>query len=726
MAATPATVDAALELIGRSDFRSAAAVLEQVSRDAPNDAHARFLLGASYHALGRLREALAAFEAALALAPQHLEAGQAAVAVLCQLGRPREALERCSRLLALAPNDPRVHFNAALAYETAGEPEAALRRYEAALALDGRMRDAALNRGGVLLRLGRHPAALESNRALVAAFPDDVEARFNLAETYLALSRYQEALAQCEHALALAPAAWNLHFERGLALAALGTIDEAKAAFAEARRLNPVGFAARERSVQHGTAEAIDAREIYLARGFEALDACDWTDRNRYLQRFAAWIDSDGAPPPATPALVWRAVAAGLAPEHQLKLATHASARIAGNAAKPPASTGPTRRGERIRIGYVSPDFRDHAVGWLSEDLYARHDSASFETFAYALAAGEGSDVRKRIAADVDVFRDVSGASTAAIAAQIRADAIDVLVDLSGYTLDARPEVFAMRPAPVGAAYLGYPGTSGAPFVDYLIADRVVVPPGHERYFSERLVYLPDTVWCYGCPALLDGRPSREALGLPPSGFVFAALHNAYKICPEIFDTWMTLLARVEQSVLWVLARRDAVRENLRREAARRGVDPDRIVFAGPTPYRAHLARLCAADLFLDTPAYSAGTTCLDALWAGLPVLACPAGSYAGRQSASALAAAGLHELIATGLDDYLARAMRLASDPGAFAAIKARVAASRCESPLFDVAARVRELETAFRAMVERARAGLPPAALAVAPGGRSATFVK
>jgi predicted O-linked N-acetylglucosamine transferase (SPINDLY family) len=321
----------------------------------------------------------------------------------------------------------------------------------------------------------------------------------------------------------------------------------------------------------------------------------------------------------------------------------------------------------------------------------------------------------------------VSGASAEAIAGQIRTDAIDILVDLSGYTLDARPEVFAIRPAPVAVAYLGYPGTSGAPFIDYLIADRVVVPPGDERYFSERLAYLPDTVWCYGCPALPDDRPpSREALGLPPSGFVFAALHNAYKITPEIFDCWMTLLARVERSVLWVLARRDPVRENLRREAARRGVDPDRIVFAGRTSYVAHLARLCAADLFLDTPAYSTGTTCLDALWAGLPVLACPAGSYAGRQSASALAAAGLHELIATGLDDYLARAMRLASNPGALAAVKARVAASRPESPLFDVAARVRELETAFRAMVERARAGMPPAALAVAPGGRSAAFVK
>ena len=719
MAAPGANVDAALALIRRGEFRSAAALLERVARDAPDDAHARFLLGASRHGLGQLHEALRAFDAALALAPGHLEAGQAAVAVLCQLGQPRAALARCQRLLALAPDDPRIHFNTALAHEAAGEPETALARYDAALALDERMRDARLNRGTVLLRLGRYATALENNRALVAAFPDDAEARFNLAEACLARSLYGEALAQCDHGLTLAPQAPDLHFDRGLALGALGAIDEAEAAFAAARRLDPARFAARERSVQHGETEALEARTVYLTRGFEALDACDWTDRDRYLQRFAGWIGEDGASPLDLPALVWRAAACGIAPALQRKLASAASTRIARAAAPFPA-VDPARSRGRIRIGYVSADFRAHAVGWLTEDLYARHDRTRFEVFAYALTADDGSQVRGRIAATVDVFRDVSGDAPGAIAAQIRADAVDILVDLTGYTLDARPQVFALRPAPVNVAYLGYPGTSGAPFIDYAIVDRVAVPPSAERHFTERLVFLPDTLWCHGRPLPRPGEPpSRESLGLPRSGFVFAALHNGYKIRPEIFDCWMALLTRVKGSVLWVLARHEEVREHLRREAAQRGVDPDRLVFAGRVPRELHLARQSAADLFLDTPDYSGGATCLDPLWSALPVLACPSGSYAGRQSASALTALGLDDLIATGFDDYLERAVRLATHAPALEDVRTRLARARDAAPLFDMAARVRELEAAFGAMAERWRAGLPPAAMAIRRAG-------
>jgi len=725
VAAPRANVDAALALIGRSDFPAAVELLEPLCREAPHDPRPWFLLGASHHALGRLHAALKAFDAALALAPGHLEAGQASVAVLCQLGHPRAALERCEQLLALAPNDPGIHFNTALAHAAAGELDAALVRYDATLALDERMRDARLNRGTVLLRLGRYATALENNRALVAAFPGDAEARFNLAEACLAQSLYDEALAQCDHGLTLAPQAPDIHFDRGLALAALGAIDEAEAAFAAARRLDPPRFAARERSVQRGQPEPIDARAIYLARGFEALDSCDWTDRERYLRRFAVWMGEDGGRPLDASAFVWRGAASGMTPGLQRTLAVQASTSIA-RAATPFPPVDPARSGGRIRIGYVSADFRAHAVGWLTEDLYARHDRSRFAAYAYALTAGDGSRVRDRIAAAVDVFRDVSGDSPGAIAAQIRADAVDVLVDLTGYTLDARPQVFAMRPAPINVAYLGYPGTSGAPFIDYAIVDRVAAPPPAERHFTEHLVYLPDTLWCYGRPTLHPGeRPSRGSLGLPRSGFVFAALHNGYKIRPEIFACWMALLTRVEDSVLWVLARREEVRGNLRREATRCGVDPERLVFAPPAPREVHLARQSAADLFLDTPDYSGGATCLDALWTGLPVLACPSGSYAGRQSASALAALGLEDLIATGRDDYLERATRLATDPGALADARTRLGLARDAAPLFDMAARARELEAAFGAMAERWRAGLPPAPMAIRRAGAGARIL-
>jgi predicted O-linked N-acetylglucosamine transferase (SPINDLY family) len=405
----------------------------------------------------------------------------------------------------------------------------------------------------------------------------------------------------------------------------------------------------------------------------------------------------------------------------QAKLAAQVALPIAR--AVTPLPPPDRRPGGRIRIGYVSADFRAHTVAWLTEDLYARHDRERFEVFAYALTPDDGSRVRRRIAADVDAFRDVSDRSAADIAAQVRRDGIDVAVDLTGYTTGARAELFAMRPAPVNVAYLGFLGAANAPFIDYTIADRVAVPADAEAHFRERLVLLPDSFWCYGCPPLVANPPTRAAVGLPADGFVFCAFHNGFKLSPGIFARWMALLRRAPGSVLWILARRPDALVRLRREAERAGVDPGRIVGAPLLPHAEHLARHAAADLFLDAPGFSAATTCLDALWQGLPVLACPTPTMGGRASASALAALGLPELIANGLDDYLERAVRFATDPGALAAVRKRLGAARSEAPLFDMAARVREFEAAFAAMAERARSGLPPAVLEVARRGRGVT---
>ncbi len=726
MAAPQPSHDAALELIRGGEFRAAATLLEQACAQAPGDGHLRFLLGASRHALGELDAALAAFESALALAPGHLEAAQAAAAVLCQLGRPAEALAHCARLIERAPAEPQVRYNAALAHEAAGQLDAALARYDEALGIDPVLRAALLNRGALLLRLGRTPQALANNRALVAAYPDDAEAHANLAETCLAGSRYEEALAHADRAAAHAPRMMAAQFTRGLALAALGRIEAADAAFATARALDPPAFAARVAGVARAppTDDRIDAREIYLVRAFDAAERCDWADRDRFLARFAEWIRSPGPQPLDAIPLAWRAAVMGLAPADQATIAANVAVRV-GRGIQPLPPRMPAAAPERIRIGYVAAEFRAHPVAWLTEGLYARHDRTRFEVYAYALTGSDGDPVRDRIAAGVDVFRDVAALTTAAIAAQIRADRIDVLVDLAGYLSDTRPELFAFRPAPVAVAYVGYPGTSGGPYIDYMIVDRVAVPAGAERDFAERLVFLPDSFWCYGRPPV---RPplARPALGLPERGFVFAAFHNAFKIGPGIFARWMALLDRLPDSVLWVFARRDEVQANLRREAARCGVRPDRIVLAPPVPRDEHLARQCAADLFLDTPACSAATTCLDALWAGLPVLACPTPSFAGRQSASALAALGLDELICADLDDYVARATRLATRPEELVAVRARLAAGRRGGRLFDLAARVGELDAAFGAMAARARAGRPPAALEVARGGREVRFVK
>ncbi len=644
--------------------------------------------------------------------------------MLAQLGRTDEALARCVRLVESAPTDPQLRFNLGLIHATRGELEHALACYDAALALTADYRPALLNRGLVLTRLGRIAEAYENNRRAAELYPALADSHFNLAEICLALSRYAEAIARCDQALRLEPQHLGALFDRGLALAASGRIEEGEAMFDRARRLDPARTQALEARVypEREQQRPIDAREVYLVRGFEALDACDWRDRERYLQRFAAWIDaSDSRPLDALP-LAWRAVALGMDQRRQAKLAAQVAARIA-RAVKPLPPVDRPATG-RIRIGYVSADFRAHTVARVTEEIYARHDRHRFAVYAYALTPDDGSPVRRRIASDVDAFRDVSGRSPAEIAAQVRADEIDVAVDLTGYTTGARPEVFAMRPARVNVAYLGFLGTSSAPFIDYMIVDRIAVPPGAEAHFSEQLVFLPDTLWCYGCPPPTDKSPPRDAVGLPPQGFVFCAFHNAFKIGPEIFSRWMELLRRVPDSVLWVLARSPDAGRNLRLEAERRGIDPERIVDAPALPHDQHLARHAAADLFLDTPDFSAATTCLDALWQGLPVLGCPTATLAGRQSASALTALGLPELIARDLDDYLDRATRLAIDAGALAAVRERLATARHEAPLFDMAARVRELEAAFGAMAARARSGLPAASLEVARGGQNVKF--
>jgi predicted O-linked N-acetylglucosamine transferase (SPINDLY family) len=715
-------LEQARALLQRGEWAAAAATLDAVCEARPQSAEAHFLRGACCHALGRLDGALGAFDRALALDATNIQAAQAAIAVLTQLGRTDDALARCVRLVESAPGDPQPRLNLGLVHEARGDLVAALAAYDAALTLAGDYRPALLNRGLALTRLGRLDEAYANNRRAAELYPALADSHFNLAEVCLALSRHDEATEHCDQALRLEPRHTGALFDRGLALAARGEIEAADATFARARELDPAGMQTLEARVYPERAQArpIDAREVYLVRGFEALDACDWADRDRYLERFAAWIDADARPLEALP-LAWRAVALGMDERRQAKLAAQVALPIAR--AVTPLPPPDRRPGGRIRIGYVSADFRAHTVAWLTEDLYARHDRERFEVFAYALTPDDGSRVRRRIAADVDAFRDVSDRSAADVAAQVRRDGIEVAVDLTGYTTGARPEVFALRPAAVNVAYLGFLGAANAPFIDYTIADRVAVPADAEAHFRERLVFLPDSFWCYGYPPLAAAPPARPAIGLPTDGFVFCAFHSSFKLSPGIFARWMELLRRVPGSVLWILARRPDALVRLRREAERAGVDPGRIVGAPLLPHAEHLARHAAADLFLDAPGFSAATTCLDALWQGLPVLACPTPTMGGRASASALAALGLPELIANGLDDYLERAVRFATDPGALAAVRKRLGAARSEAPLFDMAARVREFEAAFAAMAERARSGLPPAVLEVARRGRGVT---
>jgi predicted O-linked N-acetylglucosamine transferase (SPINDLY family) len=365
---------------------------------------------------------------------------------------------------------------------------------------------------------------------------------------------------------------------------------------------------------------------------------------------------------------------------------------------------------DRLRIGYFSSDFRDHAVSHLMAEVFERHDRSRFELTAFSFGPDTGDAMRRRVSAAFERFIDVRGRSAAEVARLARQLEIDIAVDLNGFTQGGQTNVFAFRAAPLQASYVGFLGTMGADYYDYLIADRAIVPEGARAQYSEKIACLPSYQANDSTRPVPERKFSREALGLPPTGFVYCCFNNNYKITPRTFDGWMRILAAVEGSVLFLYADNDLAPANLRKEASRRGVDPRRLVFGERLPLPDYLARYLAADLFLDTLPYNAGATASDALWSGLPVLTCLGESFAGRVGGSLLAAIGLPELAVPTQEAYEARAIALARDPAALAAIRQRLACNRLSTPLFDTAAFTRHLEAAFRAMHERHEAGLPP----------------
>lgn len=369
--------------------------------------------------------------------------------------------------------------------------------------------------------------------------------------------------------------------------------------------------------------------------------------------------------------------------------------------------------GSRLRIGYLSADFQEHATAYLAASVFERHDRARFEVFAYSTEPDDGGPMRRRLRQGFEHFVDVRSMTDLEAAQRIRDDGIDILIDLKGYTRHGRVEILALRPCPLQVSWLAFPGTLGASFIDYVIVDPVVVPPDRAVLFDEALAYLPDAYAPVDDRRQVAPAPSRTDAGLPPAGFVFSCFNDPYKITPDIFDRWCKILAAVPDSVLWLYAKTGEVIGNLRQEAAARGVSPDRVLFAQRVPQAQHLARLALADLVLDTSPYNAHTTASDALWMGVPVLTCPGETFASRVAASLLSASGLSDLVMTDMDEYQARAIRLALNPGELASLKARLAQAREHSAFFDTARFTRNLEALYARIHARYDQGLPPALL-------------
>lgn len=686
------TADAQLqwarELARQGRLGEAAAVLERCAAAQNDGWEIRVELANLLAALGRHREAIQQTELALALDARCAPALYSQAASLLAVGDARAAIERWSTLARLTPDDAGVHNNLGIAL--AGE-----RRFAAALTAYDR--------------------ALELK-------PDYARALSNRAAALMNQQRFAAALVDLERALALEPRYTRAWLNRGAAQRALGDHEAALASYRSAfPDLEALGHATDilMRDLHRGAEALVCAAELYrlaperedVVSTYHAASQAmaDWSDYPERTARLIAGIRTGRRS--IDP---FRALYVTDAPEEQLACA-RAAARAVG--APPALWRGEIYRHDRIRIAYLSSDFYGHATAFLAAGLFEHHDRSEFECYALSYGRCPADAMRARLESAFEHFEDVEGSGTQQIAERIRALEIDILVDLKGYTGRSRVEVLAHRPAPVQVHYLGYPGTLGAPFVDYLIADRHVVPVGDEPGYAEKIARLPHTYQVTDDSRTVAGHDlTREQAGLPANGLVLCALHQTYKLNPVVFDVWMRLLRNLPGASLWLLTPDPGARRNLMAEAEARGIAADRLIFAPFVAQDAHLARLKLADLLLDTWPYSAHTTASDALWAGVPLVALRGRSFAARVSSSILHAAGLPELVTESIDDYEALVMNVCATPGRLATLRQRIAASVRESALFDTAGFTRALEACYRLMAARYRMGHPPAAIDVA----------
>ncbi|WP_049975969.1 tetratricopeptide repeat protein, partial [Azospirillum sp. B506] len=709
----------ALQDLGR--FAEAAAAHRKAARIDPTDAASWSRLGVALHHMGQDAEAESAFRKAAGFAPQDADCWHSLACLLNDGGRPAEALAAGRLAAALDPAGARNWLALGNAAHAAQRRDEAWRAASAAVRLEPPNPAARNNLANALRELGRLRDAVVQYRAALDLQPDFPVAETNLALALSLLRDADGALAVLRALLVRQPANNEVWRRLGGVLAEAARPDAAVAVLRKAVALAPGepdahADLAMAAAMANWSAQSVDAcrRVLRLVPGHAAA-----LGQLVHQQRLLCdWCDLDGLEAQLLRRL--REGAEGVSPfdvlscastlaDQQVAAARWAAAKARG--ATPVARTAAAVRDGRLRIGYLSADFREHAMGHLMVDALETHDRSRFAVTAYSTGIDDGSVLRQRFQRGIERFVDLRRHTDADAARAIAADGIDILVDLTGFTTFSRTSILAGRPAPVQVNWLGYPGTLGAGYVDYIVADPTVIAPGEEGFFSEQVVRLPD---CYQPNdrrrAIADATPTRADCGLPADGFVFCCFNSTYKLTPGLFDGWARILAAVPGSVLWIYAGTPQVAANLKREGEARGLDPRRLVFAQPLPHAEHLARHRLADLFLDTLPYNAHTTASDALWAGLPVLTRRGTTFAGRVAASLLQAAGLPELIVAGQEEYEAEAVALARSPGRLGALRQRLARNLPVCPLFDTPRFTRHLEAAYRAMWETHRAGGAP----------------
>ncbi len=682
----------ALALHQRGEFDAAEDIYRSLLQTQPKYFDAVYALGILHLQRKHFDLAEQQFAAAVKLNPKNAPLYNNRGSALLGLGRHEEAVSAYSRSISLQPDNAEAFYNRGNAYASIRRFEDALSDYDKSIALFPNNPEAHNNRGSVLANLGRFEEALASFDRALRLNSNDARIFDNRGTALANLQRFEEATASLRRAIALMPEEASFHYNLSQVLNSMKRFEEAFEACDKALKLNPaLDYAASDRE-------------------FLALKICHWKNFGENVPPIIASIRAGTAKVSPLALLMLPS-----SPADQKKCAElYVRNKIPGGTR---IWRGERFAHDRIRIGYVSSDFGDHPVSHLIAGVLEAHDRSRFSITAFSLQPREGR-YRDRVAKACDDFTDVVSKSDSELAQQIRKNEIDILVDLNGYTSGNRGNIFALRPAPVQVNYLGYPGTLGAGHIDYIIADRHVIPETAVSAYSEKTVYLPDSFQPNDNKReIADQTPTRASQRLPEPAFVFCSFNNSFKITPDIFDVWMRLLKAVEGSVLWLNPDNSSAVANLKREAEHRGISADRLIFADRPPLAEHLARHRLADLFLDTLYYNAHTTASDALWAGLPVLTLQGETFAAGVAGSLLHAVGLPELVTHSLEDYEKLALQLATQPAMLAAIRSKLASNLATAPLFDTERYTRHLEAAYLRMWEISQKGKAPQGFAIDP---------
>jgi predicted O-linked N-acetylglucosamine transferase (SPINDLY family) len=712
-------VAAALEQMQRGDFAGAQKSCRAVLAKQPNNFNAHLILGAALYAKGDPKGAVEHLNRAYRLNRRNHDVLTNRGLAQMALGDTTAALADFDAALAITPQFIPALCHRGNALMALGRGDKATEAYEACLKLAPGFIEALLGLGGALLAQRKTDGALAAFHRAASLNPREYRAQAGRAQALFGSGRFGEAIEVAQSAAQLAPLLAEPLIIIGKCYLALSGLDEAKAAFDLAltrEPRNPDALHLRgevrfiQRDYEGACADLRAARDLSpvgdLISGQLLLATrtiCDWREDGALLQGLHRTIENrpDVTGPFAIiglcdqPGLVRRGiegfVAAQIPPPH---------------APRP----RPRRTPERLRIGYVAGEFRTHPTAFLICETLERHDRKNFEILGFSIGPTDQSAIGARVRGAVDRMIECVSMDVGETSRALAAEQCDVLVDLSGHIAGARLAAFADRPSPVQVSFLGFPGTCGASFMDYVIADRQTVEDSDFEHYTESICRLPH---CYQCtsPSLPVAKtPTRASLGLPEDAFVFCSFNNNWKITPDLFDIWMRILRERPSSVLWMFAHSRGVEDNLRREAATRGVAPERLVFAAPAPHPQHLARQRHADLFLDTLPYNAHTTATEALMAGVPLVTRRGKTFAGRVAASILANAGLSDLVAETWESYANIALQLSGDAERHKRLKADLAAKLPNAPLFDNARYTSALENAYRIMHNRAVEGLPP----------------